>query len=187
MAPPRSVRSFARPGRPTGDDDAWAQLLAEQGPRVYGLCRRLDPDPDDAYQAIWEKVLRGLHRFDPTGPSPLRSWIMTVAHRHLVDRHRRRTVRGVVLSLAEPPEALARELDPESSAVRNRAHQQLDAALAQLPEPGRRVVVLHHIHGLDLSTIAQGEGVAIGTVKSRLSRARARLHDLLPADLFGDS
>src|SRR5690606_22014330 len=69
-----------------------ADLVAAHGPAVYALCRRLTPDPDDCYQEIWEKVFRALPRFDPGGAASVRTWILTIAHRHLVDRHRRRLV-----------------------------------------------------------------------------------------------
>lgn len=152
-----------------------ATVIAEQGPRVYALCRRLDREPDDAYQEIWEKVLLALPRFDPHGSASLRTWITTIAHRHLVDRHRRARVRGPTLRAVELPTAATPEGDLE--AARRRAA--LERAVDQLPEPQRRAVLLHHLGGLDLATIAAQEGVAPGTIKSRLHRGRARLVELL--------
>lgn len=55
----------------------------------------------------------------------------------------------------------------------------LEAAVASLPEPQRRVVVLHHLHDQPLEAIADAEGVPLGTVKSRLHRARNRLSEIL--------
>lgn len=161
-----------------GDRRAWAALLAAHGPTVYAVCRRLDPEPDDAYQAIWERVLRGLDGFVP-GERPFRSWLLTVAHRHLVDRHRRRTVRRLVAHRSSPPEVADDGPSPFDSLDRARQRQALEAALAELSEPARRVVVLHHLHGLDLPAIAATEGVPVGTLKSRLHRARARIAALL--------
>jgi len=163
-----------------GDHAAWAQLLGRDGPAVYALCRRLDHDPDDAYQAIWEKVFRHLDRFDVRGRQPFRSWLLTVAHRHLVDRHRRRRVRAVVVPLAEPPEPATDAAAPDRALDDARVRARVEDAIAALPDAARRVVVLHHIHGQELATIADAEGIALGTVKSRLHRARARLKELLP-------
>src|SRR5262245_52043687 len=80
-------------------------LVSAYGPMVWSLCRRLGPDPEDAYQEVWEKVFGAVDRFDPAGPATLRTWIATVTHRHLVDRHRRRQVRGEVVELGDVPVA----------------------------------------------------------------------------------
>jgi RNA polymerase sigma-70 factor (ECF subfamily) len=55
----------------------------------------------------------------------------------------------------------------------------LEVAVGRLPEDQRRVVVLHHLQGLSLQDLAETEGVAVGTIKSRLHRGRARLAQLL--------
>jgi RNA polymerase sigma-70 factor (ECF subfamily) len=145
------------------------------GPSVWGLCRRLCPEPDDAYQEVWEKVLGALARFDPAGPATLRTWILAVTHRHLVDLHRRRRVRGDVVALPE----LAVVIDADEPIDRQRRVKRVEVALNCLPEGHRRVILLHHLHGLPLEQIAETEGVALGTVKSRLHRGRARLAELL--------
>ncbi len=163
------------PGEIITDDRA--ALIAEHGPSLWGLCRRLCPEPEDAYQEIWEKALGALDRFDPHGTASLRSWLLTIAHRHLVDRHRRRTVRGVVVPLA----GLSTPAEAEEVLDRAQRHARLEAALARLPEPQRRVVVLHHLHGCTLEQLAESEEVALGTIKSRLHRGRARLAELLDA------
>ncbi|MCB9761767.1 MAG: RNA polymerase sigma factor [Alphaproteobacteria bacterium] len=159
-----------------GDRAARAALLEQHGPRVYALCTRLSHQPDDAYQEIWARIFQRLDRFDPHGAASLQTWIATLAHRTLVDHHRRRAARGDPLPLGELP-AQAPAVDEQLSA-RARAAQ-LDQALSRLPEGQRRVVVLHHIEGLSLDEIAREEGVAVGTVKSRLHRGRARLAQLL--------
>ena len=149
-------------------------LVKQHGPLVWGLCRRLAAEPDDAYQEVWARVFAALPRFDPDGPATLRTWIATIAHRHLIDRHRRRTVRGEVVELGElPAEAAADPIDAK------RRTERLEVAIGRLPEVHRRVVVMHHLNEIPLHTIAQTEGVAIGTIKSRLHRARARLLELL--------
>ena len=159
-----------------GDADARRALVQTHGPMVYGLCRRMCSEPDDAYQEVWEKVFRALHRFDPDKPGALRSWVATITHRHLVDRHRRRRTRGVVVPLRDVP---PRDPDIDERIARRQEVARLEAALQRLPEPHRRVVVMHHLQGVSLEEIAGQEGVATGTVKSRLHRARARLASLL--------
>ena len=159
-----------------GDGDARRELLERHGPMVWGLCRRLSRDPEDAYQEIWEKVLRNLDRFDPSRGSPLRAWIATIAHRHLVDLHRRRAVRGEVVPLDAAPGRSPRQ---ERTLSLKQRIEHLELALQRLPLAQRRVVVFHHLEGRSLEAIAQTEGIAVGTVKSRLHRARGRLAELM--------
>lgn len=147
------------------------ELLNTHGPLVWSLCVRLCEEPEDAYQQIWEKVLKALPAFDPQGPATARTWIATIAHRHLIDRHRRRQVRGTQVStevLVEAPRAPA-------ALEEHQRRLQLERGLRGLPEDQRRVLVLHHLHGVPLATIAEREGVALGTIKSRLHRGRAAL------------
>ncbi|MEO0604328.1 MAG: RNA polymerase sigma factor [Myxococcota bacterium] len=152
------------------------QLLATHGDRLYGLCVRLDPDPDDAYGAVCEQLLRASSRFDPERGS-FRSWSMTVAHRVLVDRFRKRRPTEP-LSGREPSGAAP----VEDVVVARRRAERLDQALHRLDPDHRRVVVLHHLHGVPLATIAETEGVAVGTVKSRLHRGRGHLAVLMRED-----
>ena len=175
MPPPPSLLARAL----AGDASARATLVAELGPRVWALCVRLDPEPDDAYQAAWAHLFPRLSRFDPAGPASLRTWVTTVVHRLLVDRHRRRSVRSQVPMGALDTEHDVHTDDPETATGRALDRERLHAALLRLPEAQRRVVVLHHIHGLPLDELAASEGIAVGTCKSRLSRARARLAQLL--------
>ena len=175
-APDLTIRRASR-----GDARAWRELVARHGPRVFGLCRRLDPDPEDAYQEIWEKVFRALPGFDEAGRASLRTWLAVIAHRHLVDRHRRRGARGTLVALdGHEPDGPAP--DAEVRLDRERRRDRLETALAKLPEGQRRVLVMHHLCELPLDEIAVAEGVPIGTLKSRLHRGRGRLAELLGGD-----
>ncbi|MFT4627581.1 MAG: RNA polymerase sigma-70 factor (ECF subfamily) [Myxococcota bacterium] len=174
MPPAASTDELARAA--SGDPSARTALVRAHGPLVWALCRRLAREPDDAYQAIWEKVFRALPRFDPGGPASLRTWIAVVARRHLTDRHRRNAVRGEVVSIEALPPV---EPVAEAHAALRQRQARLELALQRLPADQRSAVVLHHIHGVDLDTLAREAGVAVGTIKSRLHRGRARLAQLL--------
>lgn len=145
------------------------QVVAAFGGMVWALCRRLDPDPEEAYQDCWAHIIPRLDRYDGARGS-LKSFLLAIAHRRLVDRHRRRKVRRMQ-PLGEVPGGTG----PEEEVVARRRAQRLERALQRLPPGQRRVVVAHHIHGRELSDIARDEGCALGTVKSRLHRARAAL------------
>ncbi len=169
--PPLDVAAAVR-----GDPAARQAVVVAHGRLVWALCVRLADEPDDAWQSIWERVFRALPGFRPDGPAELSTWIRTIAHRHLVDRHRRGRTRGVVIPLdgmsSESP-------SPEAGAARAQTGDRLEAALTALPPEWRRLVVLHHVHGVPLPEIADAEGVPLGTLKSRLHRARGRLVQFL--------
>lgn len=155
--------------------DPTQELFARHSRLVYAMCARLADDPDDAAQEIWEKVARAAARFDAEKSTPARAWIATIARRHLIDRYRRRQVRGTAVS----PDSLVDAEDPEGLLTLKTRRQRLEHALRRLPPDQRHVVVMHHIHGVDLATLATEEQVALGTIKSRLHRGRARLAALL--------
>ncbi|MCB9778475.1 MAG: sigma-70 family RNA polymerase sigma factor [Alphaproteobacteria bacterium] len=170
------VRAASDPALRTAVVERWAGL-------VWALCRRLSPTPDDSYQAAWAHLLPRLHHYDPSRAAPA-TWLTTVVHRRLVDEHRRRGRQAEILPLHGPDparELQARGPSADETLDRNRRARALEQALARLPEDQRRVVVLHHLHGLSLADIADAEDVAVGTLKSRLHRGRARLLTLLGA------
>lgn len=144
---------------------------------MWGLCTRLAPgEAEDHYQQIWEKVLRALPGFDPAGSATLDTWIGTIARRTVIDHHRRRKVRGEVVEL----EGLrSDQAGPEGRVAERQRAAMLERALQRLPAEQHRVVVLHHLQGVPLATLATEEGVAVGTIKSRLHRGRAQLAAIL--------
>lgn len=159
-----------------GDPGARHTLVETHGPLVYSLCRRLCPDPDDAYQDVWTKVFAALDRFRTDDPGRFGAWIATITRRHLVDRHRRRQVRGVPASIDHLPDPLP---GPDHLTDTARLRDHLEAAIATLPFPQRLAVVGHDVHGTPLAELAADAGVPVGTIKSRLHRGRARLAELL--------
>ncbi len=161
-----------------GDRTACQQLLADCGPVVWALCRRLAVDPDDAYQDVWVHVFERLDRFDPEGPAAFTTWLHKVAHNKLLDRHRRRARGAQIFVVEEPPELPSRA---PSAARQLVARDTLERGLASLDPAQRRTLLLHHVAGQSLADIAETEGVALGTVKSRLHRARVALSRALEA------
>lgn len=145
------------------------------GPHVAGLLRRLGnrAEKDDELQALFEHLLKVLPKFDPEGPAQLSTWVFTVSHRWLLMQKRKRGLTWVPLDEARPV---------ESTSVRGDAYTHerqlqalLEVAVQKLSEEQRRVFVLAQCHHQPLEAIAEAEGVPLGTVKSRLHRARAEL------------
>ena len=167
------------PNRPLSRDkgvetDEVAALYARVCPRLVGLLTAIGGNRADAEEVAQDTFVRLLEHWgkvrDYADPE---AWLRMVAVRLLVSRHRRREVaaRGVALlgrRAATAPPAPGPSQDAE-----------LAEALAGLPVAQRAVLVLHHVHDLAVDEVAELLHVPTGTVKSRLSRARATLAPLL--------
>lgn len=166
----------------TGDRDAIDALLRRHQDRIHGLCRRLlgnDTDALDAAQEAMIAIVRGLPRFD--GRSAFSTWIYRVTTNACLDELRRRQRRS-----AEPLPAYERAEDQPATTSRPMAvedtvaaHVDIDRALTQLPAEFRVAVVLRDLCRLDYAEIAEVLAIPAGTVRSRISRGRAGLAEIL--------
>jgi len=156
-----------------GDAKALEAVIQRHGPQVHRLVARMlvgRPDlVDDLVQDVLVKVIGALPRFDPGGPAKLSTWILTIATRTCIDQLRR-PWRDRPLEFELP----ARD-DPVRDAEQRAMYRRVTRAMAALPSGQRAVLVLRAYHDLDTAEIAQVLGIEPGTVKSRLSRARASL------------
>jgi RNA polymerase sigma-70 factor (ECF subfamily) len=157
-----------------GDRDALDQLLRANADRIYTVARRLmgnEADANDASQEAMIAIVRGLPRFD--GRSALSTWIYRVTTNACLDEMRRRRRRPLsVLDRDSTPEIPSDEPAMDTTLA---DRLDIDAALAQLPEDFRLVVVLRDLCGYDYAEIATTLQIPEGTVKSRIARGRAHL------------
>jgi RNA polymerase sigma-70 factor, ECF subfamily len=177
-----------------GSDEAFAWLLARYQQPLYSLIYRILPNPVDAAditQEVFVKVFRGIGRFH--GEASLRTWIYRIAlhealnQRRWWSRHTRREVTIERDDRAEGADArtpLVETLeDRQESPFEMAAHAEIaarvEAALREVPEPFRTVVVLRDIEGFAYEEIAEILNANLGTVKSRLMRGRAHLKSRL--------
>ena len=156
-----------------GDERAWRDLIARFQHPVHGLIWRLLAGrarhrAEDLTQETFVRVLRALPRFDPAGPAKLSTWILTIAARLALNELRR----PEHAELAAEPIAAERT---DATAERKRLGAAIAAGVAALPDGQRAVLVLTEYHELSQAEIAEMLEVDVGTVKSRLSRARAAL------------
>ena len=167
-----------------GDEPACAELVAEHQRMVVQLAMNLLGDRDEALdlsQEVFLRVFRTIHRF--RGQSSLRTWIYRIAVNQARNRHRfwRRRHRADQVSLdahvaAHGDFLSGGEARPGSACSRRRSWPtRLQHALDHLPFDQRTAIVLREIDGLSYEEIAYSLGVAVGTVKSRLTRARQAL------------
>jgi RNA polymerase sigma-70 factor (ECF subfamily) len=169
------------------DEAACAQLVAEHQRMVVQLAMNLLNDRDEALdlsQEVFLKVFRTIHRF--RGQSSLRTWIYRIAVNHARNRHRfwRRRHRGDQVSLDQHIAAHGDFLSgadsiPDRVLAQKELATQLKLALDALPFDQRTAIVLREVDGLSYEEIAYSLGVAVGTVKSRLTRARQALRSAL--------
>ena len=172
------------------DEDACAELVGEHQRMVVQLAFNLLDDRNeslDLSQEVFLRVFRTIHRF--RGQSSLRTWIYRIAVNQARNRHRfwRRRRRADQVSLDEHvavhgDSISCRQASPERALEQKELAARLQRALNSLPFDQRTAIVLREIDGLSYDEIAFSLGVAIGTVKSRLTRARQALRVELRED-----
>ncbi len=155
-----------------GDLDAFEALYRQHVGVVLGLARRLTRDPHDAEEAAQRSfVLAWEHLADLEDPSRFRPWICRLVTNLVISDLRTRARRMVAAesALADLP---ARRTSPDAAV-------DLERAIDSLPPQARRVFLLHDVEGLKHHEIATATGLATGTTKAHLHRARALLRSWL--------
>ncbi len=163
-------------------------LLRPHLDRLYRLAYRLTgskPEAEDLFQDVLVKAFARLGDLvDIREPG---SWLCRVMYNHFIDQ-RRRFARARLVSVEETQlpgqsvESLPGDLDPVRDVERLENIMRLDRAFAALSDEHRLVVLLHDAEGYKLKEIHEITGDPVGTIKSRLHRARARLRELLATD-----
>jgi RNA polymerase sigma-70 factor, ECF subfamily len=158
---------------------------------AYNLARWLSRSHADADDIVQEAMLRAFRAIETFRGGDARSWLLAIVRNcsiSFIQKARRRQED----SLPGEPEArgrhltlVAQEPDPEATAIGADIGRSLSAVIAELPEEFREVLILRELEELSYRQIAEITGVPIGTVMSRLARARALLKDLWLRDVEG--
>jgi RNA polymerase sigma-70 factor (ECF subfamily) len=149
---------------------------------VYTLARYLMRNTDDAEDAAQECFLRALRHFDSYRGPAMKPWLLAIL-RNVCNAEFARRSRGDVPTDCAQDESVAEEMpmwrEPQASPEKVILQQQDSATIrrlvAELPAPFREAIVLREINDLSYKDIAEVAGVPVGTVMSRLARARAML------------
>lgn len=151
---------------------------------LYRVARRLTGEPADAEDLVQEALLkawRGWAGFTPG--SNARAWLLTILRNAFVSRWRSRRREGTSVPLDDAEPFLAArgngEEDPEGRFFDQLMDAKVTRAVEALPDEYREAVVLSDLEGLPYAEVAEVLGVPVGTVKSRLFRARRRLQRTL--------
>ncbi len=170
-----------------GDADAFEQLLLEHQKNVYNLCYRMAGDPDDAMDLSQETFLRAWRCLDQYQfASAFSTWLYRLCSNICIDflrkRRRQQTV-PLTFEDADGEEQTYAVPDaqplPEEQVELKLTHETLAAAMAQLLPEHRAVLQLRVVNEMSYEQIADVLDIQIGTVKSRLSRARNQLKKIL--------
>ncbi len=172
-----------------GDVEDFNALVRLYEGRVYNLCYRMLGDSDSAADAAQDAFLSAFRNLRSFRGGSFRSWMLRIATNICYDALRARKRRPAIsldmdadedddsspLQIADAAES------PTDFALRRELATAIQHGLGALPDEQRVILILSDIEGLAYEEIAQITNTNIGTVKSRLSRGRARLRDVLKA------
>jgi RNA polymerase sigma-70 factor, ECF subfamily len=163
-----------------GDGDATRRMVELYQDRVFALVSRMlsgrgRATIEDIAQDTFLAVFRQLAQFDLRGSAKLSTWILTIAARRSIDELRKQ--RPVLL--AEPDRDRASDSRTDERMQRREIALAIEAALRDLSPELRAAFLMREFHGLEYAEIAKALQIDLGTVKSRLSRARAGLRERL--------
>lgn len=178
-----------------GDRGALGELLGAYHKRVYHVCLRMVSGAEDAADLTQEALLRAVKHIDGfRGGSSFSTWLLRIAMNLCISHLRRGKLRGAVSLEHEigggdqstPLRNLIasqREPNPAQSVQLDEQIRLLNAALDSLDPPLRSIILLRDLQGMDYQQIAEVLSVPVGTVKSRLFRARLVLRRVLEGSI----
>ncbi|MDX2272929.1 MAG: sigma-70 family RNA polymerase sigma factor [Cyanobacteriota bacterium] len=174
----------------------FAELVRRHQAHVDKILYHLAPDWHDRHdlgQEVWIRIYRHLHRLQE--PLKFRSWLGRIATNLFYDELRKRKRHQIPLSLDAPIQVRDSEIEwdlpsdtpnPQEHLTTQEFYEHLHQAVRDLPDVFRQTIILREIQGMSYEEIAERTGVSLGTVKSRIARARARLQSTLKPYLDGD-
>ncbi|APB34122.1 RNA polymerase sigma-70 factor [Gloeomargarita lithophora Alchichica-D10] len=167
------------------DRAAFTELVRRHQTHVERILYHLASDWNDRadlVQEVWVRAYRHIKRLQD--PSKFRSWLSRIATNLFYDELRRRKRHQATISLDAPRQIGHTEIEwdiacdgpgPSDDLATQEFYDRLKRAIADLPEVFRTTIILRELDGLAYEEIAEITGASLGTVKSRIARARARL------------
>ena len=158
---------------------AFNQAVLPHLDAAYNLARWLTRNDQDAEDIAQEACLRAFKYWRSFSGRDCRSWLLKIVRNTFYSWLRRRSVQPVLTDDGETDDTADNIPDPENALIQNADRDMLRAALEDLAVEFREAIVLRELEGLSYKEIADIAGVPIGTVMSRLARARKRLQSYL--------
>ena len=163
-----------------GDLGAFEEIYRTHSPRLYSLALRMMGNPADAEDMLQEIFLSAHRKLEGfRGEAALGTWLYRLATNQCLDYLRSRAAKTSQLTGSLDDEMGLSDVSSRGIAERTVASIDLERALAQLPEGARAAFVLHDVQGLEHREVAEVLGVAEGTSKSQVHKARLKLRALL--------
>lgn len=168
-----------------GDTHSFNQLVSQYQDMVYNVAYRILGDDQAAADASQETFLSAYQAVGKFKGGSFKAWLLRIATNACYDqlrlqKRRPTTSLEAIYTDTDPSSHFVNGREsPEEHALRHELGQTLQRGIATLPPEQRATLVLSDVQGLSYSEIAQATGTSVGTVKSRLSRARSRLRDHL--------
>ncbi|MBR8829753.1 MAG: hypothetical protein N5P05_001295 [Chroococcopsis gigantea SAG 12.99] len=171
------------------DKVAFAELVKRYQSHVDKLLYHLAPDWQDRLdlaQEVWIRVYKNINRLNE--PLKFRGWLSRISTNLFYDELRKRKRVNTPVSLDARRRVEDGEIDwdivsdypsPDDHLATNEFYEHLRVAIADLPTAFRNTIILREIEGMAYEEIAELTGVSLGTVKSRIARARAKLQSVL--------
>ena len=153
---------------------------------AYNLARWLLRDEQSANDVVQEAYLRAFRFFDGLRSEDAKPWLLRIVRNECFNWMRQSAGSGELVEFDEEMDFRTIHADdmasnPESIVLRRQEQVQVNACLARLPAAFREVLILRELEGMSYQDIARVAGIPVGTVMSRLSRARTGLKELLVA------
>ena len=168
-----------------GELDAFEELVRQYEKRVYAVALRASGSPEDAADITQEVFLRAWRSIESfRGDSGFSTWLFRITMNLCVDHARHKNAQPQTQPLVVGEEDAERPIPdtaptPEEHLENSELGRELAAALDEVSEEHRRIVLLRDVSGLSYTEIAEVLEISEGTVKSRLSRARIALRTIL--------
>jgi RNA polymerase sigma-70 factor (ECF subfamily) len=148
----------------------------------YTLACYLLRDEHDAQDVVQDAALRAFRYFDSYRDGDARAWFLAIVRNCCLTWQRRHRNDRLTVPLASEHASAARELrETDARAIEASERAAINRAVAELPAEFREIIILREVQGMSYAEISTVVGVPIGTVMSRLSRARRRLASVLSA------